>query len=47
MVNGAREIRSEKLREHQYMEGYARCLERKRIDWEERGNVEQMWEQAK
>ena len=27
VVNGARRIRSEKLREHQYMVGYARCLE--------------------
>ena len=44
MVNGARGIRSEKLRD---MERYARCLEIKRIDWEERGNVEQIWEQLK
>ena len=29
MANGARRIRSEKLKEHQYMEGYARCLESK------------------
>ena len=33
-VNGAR-IRSEKLREHQYMEGYARYESR---------NVEEIWE---
>ena len=46
-VNGARMIRSEKLREHQYMEGYARCLESKRVDWNEGRNVEQMWEQVK
>ena len=26
-VNGARRIRSEKLREQRYIEGYARCLE--------------------
>ena len=25
-VNGAMRIRSEKLREHQYMEGYVRCI---------------------
>ena len=29
VVNGARRVRSEKLREHQNMEGYARCLESK------------------
>ena len=26
---GARRIRSEKLKEHQYTEGYVRCLENK------------------
>ena len=30
VVDGARTIRSKKLREHQYREGYVRCLERKR-----------------
>ena len=44
VVNGARRIRREKLREHQYMEGYARCLESKRVKWEGE-NVEQMREQ--
>ena len=34
VVNGARRIRSEKLREHQYMEGYTRCLKSKRVDWD-------------
>ena len=31
IVDGARRIRSEKLREHQYREGYARSLEGKRV----------------
>ena len=29
------------------MEGYARCLESKRIEWDEGRNVDQMWEQVK
>ena len=29
------------------MEGYAVCLESKRVDWDERRNVEQMWKQVK
>ena len=44
---GARRIRSEKLREHQYMEGYARCLKSKRVEWDVGRNVEEMWEQVK
>ena len=32
VVNGARRIRSHKLREDRYMEEYARCLESKRVD---------------
>ena len=43
ILNGSRTIRSEKMREHQYMEGYARCLERKRVEWDEGRNIEQMW----
>ena len=46
VMNGARKIRSEKLRKHQYMEGYARCPESKRVKWDEGRNVEQMWEQV-
>ena len=38
---------SEKLREHQYREGYARSLEGKRVEWDEVSNVEQMCEQVK
>ena len=29
------------------MEGYARCLESKKVDWDVNGNVEEMWEQGK
>ena len=32
-MNEARRIRSEKLRENFYIEGYARCLENKRVEW--------------
>ena len=39
---GARRIRSEKLREHQFREGYAWSLEEKRVEC-----VEHMWEQVK
>ena len=31
MVNVAKRIRNEKLREHQYMKGYARCLESEKV----------------
>ena len=48
MVIGARNIVSEKLREHQYREGYARSLEgRKRAEWDVDNNVDLMWEQVK
>ena len=47
VVNGGRRIRSEKLREHRYTEGYAKCLEIKRVVWDESRNVEQMWGQLK
>ena len=30
---GARKIRSKKLREHQYREGYAKSLEGKGVEW--------------
>ena len=43
-VNGVRRITSEKLREHQYTEGYFRCLENKRIEWDEQSKVDHMWE---
>ena len=47
LVIGARGIISEKLREHQYIEGYASCLECKRVEWKEDDNVKQIWEQVK
>ena len=46
VVDRARRIRSEKLREHQYREKYARFLDRKRVEWDGE-NVEHMWEQVK
>ena len=42
VVNRDREIRSEKLRELQYI-NYARCLESKRVEWDEERNVKQIW----
>ena len=47
MVVGARRIRSEKLREHQYREGYARSLEGKELEWDGDDNVKHMREQLK
>ena len=46
-MNGARRIIREKLREHQYREGYARCLENKRVEQDGESNVKHMWEQVK
>ena len=37
--DGARKIRSDKLREHQYREGYASSLEGKRVEWDGENNV--------
>ena len=47
VLDGARRIRSEKLREHQYREGYARSFEGKRVDWDGENNVKHMLEQVK
>ena len=44
---GARRIRSEKLREHHYKEGYARILEGKGVEGDGDTNVGHMWEQVK
>ena len=44
---GARRIKSEKLREHQYREGYARSLEEKGVKWDGNNNIKHMWEQVK
>ena len=46
-MDGARRIRSEKLREHQYKQGYTRSLEGKRVEWDRENNVEYMWEHVK
>ena len=42
MVVGARRIRSKKLREYQYREGYSRSLEGKGVEWDGDNNVEHM-----
>ena len=47
VVVGARRIRSAKLREHQYKEGYARSLEGKELEWDVDDNGKHMWEQVK
>ena len=47
MVGAARTIRSEKLREHQYREGYTRSLQGKRVEWDGDNNVKYMREQIK
>ena len=47
VVDEARRIRNEKLREHQYREGYARSLEGKGVEWDRENNVEHIWEQVK
>ena len=39
--------RSEKLREHQYREGYTRSLGGKRVEWDGENNVEHIREQVK
>ena len=40
-------VRSEKLREHQDREGYARSLEGKELEWDGDNNVEHVWGQVK
>ena len=47
MVVEAGRIRSEKLREHKYREGYVRSLEGKGVEWDGDNNVEHMWEQKR
>ena len=47
VVVGARRIKSEKLREHQYIEGYARCFEGREVEWDRDNSVEHMWEHVK
>ena len=47
MVVGARRIKSKKLREDQYREGYTRSLEGKSVEGDGDNNIEHMWEQVK
>ena len=42
VVVGARRIRSKKLREYQYREGFAKSLEGKGVEWDGDKNVEYM-----
>ena len=46
VVDETSRIRSEKLRENQYREEYARSLESKRVKWDGKSIVEHMWEQV-
>ena len=41
VMDGARRIRSEKLREYQYIEGYVRSLEGKGVEWDGRRKYSQ------
>ena len=45
-MTGARRYRSEKLREYQFREGYARSLEGTGVEWDGDNDVEHMWEQV-
>ena len=47
LVVGARRIRSEKLREHQYRKGYAWSLEGKIVEWDGDNNIEHIWDLVK
>ena len=47
VVVGARSIRSEKPKEHQSTEEYARSLEGKGVEWDGNNNFEHIWEQVK
>ena len=47
VVVGARRIKSENLREHQYREGYVRSLEGKGVKWDGDNDVDHMWEHVK
>ena len=47
MVGARRIIRSEKLREHEYREGYSRSLLGRRVEWVGDDNVKHIWEHVK
>ena len=42
-----RRIRSEKLREYQFKEGYAGSLEGEGVEWDGENNVEHIWKLMK
>ena len=44
MVVGARGIRREKLKKHQYREEYARSLKGKGVEWDGDNDINHMWE---
>ena len=46
MVEAIR-IRSDKLREHPYREGFVRSVDGKEVEWDGDNNVDHMWEQVK
>ena len=46
-MNGAKRIRSEKLKEHQYRERYATSLDGETVEYDIKNNVAHMWEQVK
>ena len=41
-VDGARRIRNDILRKHQYREGYVRSLERMKVKWDVKHMLEQV-----
>ena len=47
VVDETRRIRNKKRREYQYREGYARSLENKKVEFDDKNIVEHMWEQVK
>ena len=47
VVIESRKLRNEKLREQQYIEEYVRYFESKKLERDERRNVEHIWERVK
>ena len=47
VLNGARRIISEKLKENHYREGDVRCIETKRVEWDKESNDEHLWQHVK
>ena len=46
-MDGGTHIKNENLKKHHYIEGYAKCLENKSVEWDKGRNVEQIWKQVK